>query len=267
VEGQNIALGYRFDEGKRLPMLAADLVDRNVSVIVAIGTPAALAAKRTTVTIPIVMVNVAEPVRSGLAASLARPGGNVTGMAFMGPEVTSKMLELVREVLPRAGALGVLFDPLNPAQVDNVAETIPAAAAALTLRSHPIKVAVSTPLDAVFAEVTVKRIDVLLVFPLDRPAGWAREAAALAMKHRLPMFANFRLFAEQDMLMSFSPRAEEQFQRAAVYIDRILRGISPSALPIEQPTRFDVVVNLKTAKALGLMVPPSLLLRADQVIE
>jgi ABC-type uncharacterized transport system substrate-binding protein len=269
VEGQNITLEYRLDEGKRerLPTLAADLVDLKVSVIVAVGTPAALAAKGATATIPIVMVNVGDPLRSGLAASLARPGGNVTGMAFMGPEVTFKQLELVKEVLPLAGALGVLFDPLNRGQVDNLADVIPEAAAATRLKIHPIKVPASSPLDAAFTEVTRKRIDGLVVFPLDRPPGWARDVAALATKHRLPTIGPFRWQAEQGMLMSFAPRAEEQYQRAGVYIDRILRGASASALPIEQPTRFQLVINMKTAKALGLTIPPSLLARADQVIE
>jgi ABC-type uncharacterized transport system substrate-binding protein len=269
VEGQNIALEYRFDEGKRerLPTLAADLVDLKVSVIVAVGTPAALAAKGATATTPIVMINVGDPVRSGLAASLARPGSNVTGMAYMGPEITFKQMELLKEIQPLAKALGVLFDPLNPGQVDHVADVIPAAAAAARLKIHPIKVAASSPLDAVFTEVTRKRIDGLVVFPLDRPPGWPRDVAALATKHRLPTIGSFRWLAEQGMLLSFAARAEEQYQRAGVYIDRILRGASASALPIEQPTRFDLVVNAKTAKALGLTIPPSLLARADQVIE
>jgi putative ABC transport system substrate-binding protein len=269
VEGQNIALEYRLDEGKRerLPTLAAELVDLKVSAIVAIGTPAALAAKRATATIPIVMINVGDPVRSGLATSLPRPGGNVTGMAFMGPEITFKQVELLKEVLPPAGAIGLLYDPLNPAQVDSLADVVSTAAAAARLKVHPIEVAASSPLDAAFVEVTRKRIDGLLVYPLDRPPGWARDVAALATKRRLPTVGSFRWFAEQGMLMAFAARAEEQYQRAGVYIDRLLRGARASALPIEQPTRFHLVVNAKTAKALGLTIPPSVLARADEVIQ
>jgi len=269
AEGQNIALEYRFDEGKRerIPTLAAELVDLKVSVIVAIGTPAALAAKGATATIPIVMVNVADPVRSGLVASLPRPGGNVTGMTFMGPEITGKQVELLKEVMPApADTLGVLFDPLNPRQVDAVAELPPAAAAA-RLKVHSIPVAVSSPLDTAFAEVIRKGINGLFVWPLDRPPGWAPEVAVLATKHRLPTLATFRSHVEQGMLMSFSARGEEQYQRAGVYIDRLLRGSSASDLPIEQPTRFHLAMNLKTAKALGLTIPPSVLARADEVIQ
>jgi putative tryptophan/tyrosine transport system substrate-binding protein len=269
VEGQNIALEYRFDEGKRerIPTLAAELVDFKVSVIVAIGTPAALAAKGATATIPIVMVNVADPVRSGLVASLPRPGGNVTGMTFMGPEIIGKQVELLKEVMPPpADTLGVLFDPLNPRQADSVTEITPIAAAK-SLKVHPIPVAASTSLDTAFAEVARKGIDGLLVWPLNRPPGWAAEVAVLATKHRLPTLATFRSHVEQGMLMSFSARGEEQFQRAGIYIDRLLRGASASGLPIEQPTRFHLAVNLKTAKALGLTIPPAVLARADEIIQ
>jgi putative ABC transport system substrate-binding protein len=189
-------------------------------------------------------------------------------MAFMGPEVVTKWVELAKEVLPpSAGTLGVLFDALNPAQVAHLADDFPAAAAAASLKVHPIPVAASSPLDTAFAEVTRKGIDGLLVFPLARPPGWPRDVAALAIKHRLPALGGFRDYAEQGLLMSFNARGEEQFQRAGVYIDRILRGASASALPIEQPTRFDLTVNLKTAKALGLTIPPAVLARADELIQ
>jgi putative ABC transport system substrate-binding protein len=269
VEGENIALESRFDEGKRerLPALVAELVNIKVSAIVAVSTPAAQAAKKGTATIPIVMVNVGDPVRSGLVASLRRPGGNVTGMAFLGPELTFKRLQLMKEVAPHASTLGVLFDPLNPAHVEVLADTLPAAARAVSLRLYPIEVAATTLLDAAFVEVNRKRVDLLFVFPLSRPAGWDREAADLAIKHRLPALGTFRVEAERGMLMSFAPSDKEQVQRAATYIDRILRGAKPSDLPVEQPTRFHLVVNLKTAKALGVTISPAVLLRADQVIE
>jgi putative ABC transport system substrate-binding protein len=166
----------------------------------------------------------------------------------------------------RADTLGVLFDPLNPRQVDAVAELPPAAGAA-SLKVRSIPVAASSPLDTAFAEVTRQGIDGLFVWPLDRPPGWASEVAGLALKHRLPTIGTFRSQVEQGMLMSFSARGEEQYQRAGVYIDRLLRGASASGLAIEQPTRFHLVVNLKTAKALGLTIPPSVLARADEIIQ
>ena len=269
VEGANIAFEYRFDEGKRerLPALAADLVKLKVSAIVAVGTPAALAAKGATASIPIVMVHVGDPVRSGLVASLRSPGGNVTGMAFLGSEITAKQVQLLKEVVPHARSLGLLFDPLNPNQVDALTGPTFAAAAAAGLKLHPIKADASAGLDAAFAEVIRTRVDVLLVWPLSRAAGWIQEAAALATKHRLVTLGTFRTYAEQGMLLSYIGRAEEQFQRAAVYIDRLLKGAKPADLPVEQPTRFDLTINLKTAKILGLTIPPSLLLRADHVIE
>jgi putative ABC transport system substrate-binding protein len=269
VEGQSIALEYRFDEGKRerLAALIAELVDLKVKVIVAISTPAALAAKRGTATIPIVMIRVGDPVRSGLVASLQRPGGNVTGMALLGPEVTSKQVELLKEAVPHARTLGVLFDALNPAQASSFADSMPAATAATGLELHPIKAEASEPLTAAFAEARAKRCDALLVWPLTRTAGWIREAADLATKHRLPTLGMFRSYAEQGMLMSYAPRDEEQFQRAATYVNRILRGREPRDLSIEQPTLFDFVVNVKTATALGLTLPPALLLRADQLLD
>jgi len=269
VEGQNITLEFRFDEGKRerLPGLVAELVNLKVSAIVAVSTPAALAAKNTTATIPIVMVNVGDPVRSGLVANLRRPGGNVTGMAYLGPEITVKQLEVLKEVAPQARTLGVLFDPQNPAHVEVLADTVPAAARAAGLGLHPIDVAATTPLDAAFVEISRKRVDLLLVFPLSRPSGWYREAADLAIKHRLPALGTFRIQAERGMLLSFAPSEEEQVQRAAVYINRLLRGAKPSDLPVEQPTRFHLVVNLNTAKALGLTIPPAVRLRADQLLE
>jgi len=269
VEGQNITLHSRFDEGKRerLSGLVAELVNLKASAIVAVSTPAALAAKKATATIPILMVNVADPVRSGLVATLRQPGGNVTGMAFLGPEIVSKQIEVMKEIAPQAKTLAVMFDPQNSAHVERLADTVPVAARAASLQLHPIEVAATTPLDAAFVEIRRKRVDVILVLPLSRPFGWDREAADLAIKYRLPAFGTFPVEAERGLLLSFGPTAKEQFQRAATYIDRILRGATPRDLPVEQPTQFQLVVNLKTAKALGLTIPQSILLRADRVIE
>ena len=268
VEGQNFVFESRYDEGKRdrLSALAAELVDRKVRIIFARGTPAVQAAKGATTTIPIVMVFVADPVRSGLVMSLARPGANVTGMAFFGPDVITKQLALLKEVVPHASSVGVLFDPLNPAQIEQLAHDVPAAAAVLAVKIHPLKVDASSPLDAIFAEALRKRADALLVYPLGRAAS-VTELANLAIKHRQATIATFRAHAEEGLLMSFGAGVDEQFQRAAIYIDKILRGARPVDLPVERPRKFDLVINLKTAKALGLTIPPSLLQRADQVIE
>jgi len=268
VEGQNLVFESRYDQGKRerLSALAAELVERKVSIIFAPGTPAALAAKGATTTIPIVIVFVADPVRSGLVLSLARPGANVTGMAFFGPDVITKQLELLKEVVPHASAVGVLFDPLNPSQAEQLAHEVPAAAAVLAVNIHPLKVDASTTLDAIFAEALRKRADALLVYPLGRAASYA-ELANLAIKHRQATIAVFRVHVEEGLLMSFGAAVDEQYQRAAIYIDKILRGARPVDLPVEGPRKFELVINLKTAKSLGLTIPPSLLQRADQVIE
>lgn len=269
VEGQNITLHSRFDEGKRerLSGLVAELVNLKVSAIVALGTPAALAAKNATATIPILMVNVADPVRSGLVATLRQPGGNVTGMAMLGPELAFKQLEVMKEIAPQATTLAVMFDPQNSAQVELLADNVSVAARAASLQLHPIEVAATTPLDAAFVEIRRKQVDLLLVYPLSRPSGWDRETSDLAVKYRLPAFGVFPVHAEHGLLLSVGPSAKEQLQRTATYIDRILRGATPRDLPVEQPTQFQVVVNLKTAKALGLTIPRSILLRADRVIE
>jgi ABC-type uncharacterized transport system substrate-binding protein len=269
VQGQNLVFESRFDEGKRdrLPSLAADLAGHNVDVIFTRGTPAALAAKAATQTIPIVMIFVADPVRSRLVASLARPGGNITGMAILGPDITRKQLEALKEVVPRVATVGVLFDPLNPGQTDQLHNELAAAAAALGVRLHPLKVDASSPIEAVFAEALGARADGLVVYPLGIGAATGREVANLAIKHRLPTTTTFRAYTEQGLLVSFSGSVDEQYQRAAVYIDKILRGARPADLPVEQPSKFDLAINVKTAKALSLTIPPSLLLRADKLFE
>jgi putative ABC transport system substrate-binding protein len=269
VEGQNLVLVSRFDEGRpdRLSTLAAELVDRNVDVIFTRGTPAALAAKAATATIPIVMIFVANPVRSRLVASLARPGGNITGTANLAANIFGKQLELLKEIVPRTSTVGVLFDPLNPAQTDQVHNELAAAAAVLAVKLYPLKVDASSALEAVVAEALHKRADALIVYPLSTGAGVGRAVADLAIKHRLATVTTFRTYTEQGLLASFSGSVDEQYRRAAVHIDKILRGAKPADLPIEQPTKFEFVINLRTAKALGLTIPQSVLLRADQVIE
>jgi putative ABC transport system substrate-binding protein len=269
VEGQNLVFESRFDEGKRdrLPSLAADLAGRNVDVIFTRGTPAALAAKAATETIPIVMIFVADPVRSRLVASLARPGGNITGMAILGPDITRKQLELLKEMVPRASTVGVLFDPLNPGQTDQLYNELAAAATALGVKLHPVRVDASSSLETAFAEALRARADALVVYPIGIGVATGREVANLAIKHRLATATTFRAYTEQGLLASYSGSVDEQYQRAAVYIDKILRGARPGDLPVEQPSKFDLVVNVKTASALGLTIPSSLLLRANEVIQ
>jgi ABC-type uncharacterized transport system substrate-binding protein len=269
VEGQNLTFESRFDEGRsdRLPALAAELVGSKVDVIFTRGTPATLAAKAATTTIPIVMIFVANPLRSGLVASLARPGGNITGTANLAADIFGKQLQLLKEIVPLASTVGVLFDPLNPAQTDQLHNELAAAAAVLAVKLHPLKVDDSFALEAVVAEALHKRADALVVYPLSTGAGVGRTVAHLAIKHRLPTVTTFRTYTEQGMLASFSGNVAEQYQRAAVHIDKILRGARPADLPVEQPTKFDLVINLKTATALGLTIPPSVLARADEVIQ
>jgi putative ABC transport system substrate-binding protein len=268
AEGKNVAFERRYGEGKpdRLPVLAAELVALKVGVIFAVGTPAALAARGATATIPIVMVNVADPVRSGLVTSLARPGGNVTGLAMLGPEITRKRLQLLREAVPSASVVGILYDPSNQAHLDLLTHDTAAAAALVGLKAHPLSVDASARLDAVFAEALRRRVDALILYPLNLAPGWPRQVAALAITHRLPLLTGFRAYAEQGALLAINASAEEVFQRAAAHVDRILRGAKPADLPVEQPTRFELVINLRTARALGLTIPPAVLARADEVI-
>jgi putative tryptophan/tyrosine transport system substrate-binding protein len=268
IEGQHFKLERRnADRRDQLPALAAELVRLKVDLILTGGTPATLAAKAATTTIPIVMIFVANPLRSGLVASLARPGGNITGTANLAADIFGKQLQLLKEIVPLASTVGVLFDPLNPAQTDQLHNELAAAAAMLAVKLHPLKVDDSSVLEAVFAEALHKRADALVVYPLSTGAGVGRAVADLAIKHRLPTVTTFRAYTEQGMLASFSGNVDEQYQRAVVHIDKILRGARPADLPVEQPTKFDLVINLKTAKALGLTIPPSVLARADEVIE
>jgi putative ABC transport system substrate-binding protein len=213
------------------------------------------------------MIFVADPVRSRLVTSLARPGGNVTGMAILGPDLARKQLELLKEIVPRASVVGVLFDPLNPPQTDQLHNELAAAAVVLGVKLHPLKVDDSSSFEAVFAEALRARVDALVVYPLRAGADVGREVANLAIRHRIPTTTTFRAYTEQGMLASFSGSVDEQYQQAAVYIDKILRGARPADLPVQQPSKFDLVVNLKTATALGLTIPPSVLLRANEVIQ
>jgi putative ABC transport system substrate-binding protein len=269
VEGRNLAVELRFAEGRydRLPELAAELVRLKVDVIVAGPTPPVLAAKNATRTIPIVMTPIGDPVRLGIVASLARPGGNVTGVTFdVGLEVFAKGLELLKEALPDLRRVAILSNPANPGQAVVVGH-VTAAARSLGLEPQVLEARGPDAFDGAFAAMANARAQALFV--LTEPVFIVHRArlAELATRHRLPSMYSVRENVEAGGLMSYGPSIVAGFRRAAVFVDKILKGARPADLPVEQPTTFELVINAKTAKALGVRLPPSLLVRADQVIE
>jgi len=268
VEGRNILIEYRWAEGKneRLPALIAELIALKVDVIVTAGTPAALAVKKATTSIPLVMAAVGDPVGVGLVASLARPGGNVTGLSAIAPELEGKRLELLREVVPRLSHIAVLWNPDNPFQPGSLKEAR-AAAQVLGIKVQLLGVRTAEDFPAAFAAILKERPDALLVLA-DRIFLHNRARIVdFEAKRRLPGMYPYRELVEAGGLMSFGPSYADMHRRAATYVDKILKGAKPADLPVEQPTKFDLVINLKTAKALGLTIPPSLLGRADEVIQ
>ena len=268
IEGRNILIEYRWADGKyeRFPALIAELAALKVDVIVTAGTPAAVAVKKTTPSIPLVMAAVGDPIGVGLVASLARPGGNVTGLSAIAPELEGKRLELLREVVPKLSHIAVLWNPDNPFQAGSLKET-KTAAQMLGIKVQLLGVRFSEELPAAFAAILKERPGALLVLA-DRIFLHNRaRIVGFEVSHRLPGVYAYRELVEAGGLMSFGPSYAGMHRRAAYYVDKILKGAQPSDLPVEQPTKFDFVINLKTAKALGLTIPPSLLLRADQVIE
>jgi len=266
VEGHTISIEYRWAEGRdeRLPGLVADLIRHNVDVIVTAGS-LALLAKRATSTTPIVMPVSNNPVGAGLVASFARPGGNVTGLSFLAEELPGKWMELLKEALPGVSRVAVLWDPATEAGQLKVSE---AAARSLGVRLHALKVQRSEDLGTAFAEAQKDRADALIV--LASPFFYVHRTrlVELATKHRLPtMYSQREFVVESGGLMSYGPSLRDLFRRAAGYVDKVLKGARPADLPVEQPTKFEFVINRKTAKALGLTIPPSVLARADEVIE
>jgi putative ABC transport system substrate-binding protein len=265
VEGHNIVLEPRWAEGRheRLPALVAELVRLNVDVIVAAATPASRAAKAATSTIPIVIVAVGEPVKVGLIQNFARPGGNVTGLSLLTPELSGKRLELMIDALRKLARVAVLMNPDNPVSAVFLEETTQAAEkAGIAVERwdarNPAEV------EQAFAAATA---DALIVF--DDPAIWSYRAQVvrLAAARRMPAMYGLRDFVDDGGLMSYGPNRPDQYRRTAGYVDKILKGAKPGDLPVEQPTRFDLVINLKAAKSLGLEMPATLLARADEVIE
>ncbi len=268
VEGQNIRLEAKYGDGKqeRLAGLATELVQLPVDVIVALATPSALAAKQATKTVPIVIVLVTDPAGRGLVTSLARPGGNVTGMTYLGREVFTKGIELLREAIPRLSRVAVFINPTDPAQTAIYRE-IETAGQVLRVRFQRIGVRNAADLDGAFADALSPHADALLVYPLSIAPADVQRIAEFALTNRVPTMTVQSFYARAGFMASYGPDSLEQFQRAAVYVDKILKGAKPANLPVEQPTKFELVINLKTTKALGLTIPPSVLLRADQVIE
>jgi putative ABC transport system substrate-binding protein len=268
VEGQNAVIEWRFAEGRmeRLPDLAADLVRLKVDLIATVGGPAARAAKQATTTIPIVAVAVSDPVGQGFVASLARPGGNVTGLATLFPELAVKRLGLLKEILPGASRVAVLWNAANPGNVI-ILRGVQAAARTLGVTLQSREVRGPDDFKAAFAQMSRERPDALMI--LDDPLllQYSASIVDFAAKKRLPTMHPFRESVETGGLIAYSVNLAELNRRAAEYIDKILKGAKPADLPVEQATKFELVINLKTAKALGLTIPPSLLQRADQVIE
>ena len=268
VEGQSIAIEYRWAEGKyeRLSDLAAELVRLKLDVIVAVATPAVQAAKQATKAIPIVMLSVGDPVASGFVASVARPGGNITGLANIAPELVGKQLQLLREVVPTFSLVAVLWNPANPSNASQLREA-ETTARALGVRVQPLEAQGPSDIDRAFAAMTRERAGALLVLSDSMLIVQRERIADLAAKSRLPAMYGLRLHAEAGGLMAYGANLLDLVRLTATYVGKILKGAKPADLPVEQPTKFELVINLKTAKALGLTIPQMLLQRADQVIE
>jgi putative ABC transport system substrate-binding protein len=270
VEGQNVVIEQRYAEGQvdRLPALAEELVRLKVDVIAASPTPATLAARNATQTIPIVGMGLSEPVAAGLVVSLTRPGGNVTGVTYShDTEIFGKQLELLKEVLPKARLVAVLSNPGTSPTLPLTMSKIEAAARALDLRLQSLEARAPQEFDAVFAEMTRARADALLLTGDTMFFVHRLRLAELAMKNRLPAMSTQTQWVEGGGLVAYGPSMPDLWRSGALQVDRILRGARPADLPIEGPTTFELAVNLKTAKALGLVIPKSLLARADAVIE
>jgi putative ABC transport system substrate-binding protein len=271
VEGKNIAIEYRFTEGKneRLPELAAELARLKVDIIVTETGMAAVQAKKVTQTIPIVMEASGDAVSQGLVASLAHPGGNITGLTALSPTTIGKHLQLLAEVVPNLTHVGVLWDGSSAPMRDRAWAETRAAAQPLKVQLYSLKASGPAEFPGAFAEAVRQKIQAVLMFDV---SPWATRAAAaqlaeLAVQHRLPMMFPFPFYADQGGLMGYGVNVLELNRRAATYVDRILKGANPADLPVGQPTKFDLVINLKTAKALGLTIPQSVLIKADRVIE
>jgi putative ABC transport system substrate-binding protein len=268
VEGRNVAIEYRSADGQydRLPALAADLVRRQVSVIAATGTPTGLPAKAATTTIPIVFVTGSDPVEQGLVASLNRPGGNLTGATTLAVELGQKRLQLLRELVPTATLIGVLVNPTGP-NLEAVSRDLQAAARTLGLPIHVLHASTERDFDTVFATLVKLRAGALVIGTDTFFNSQSRKLAALTVRHAVPAIYQYREFAAAGGLMSYAGSITDAYRLAGVYTGRILKGEKPSDLPVQQSTKAELFINLKTAKALGITIPQSILIRADEVIQ
>jgi putative ABC transport system substrate-binding protein len=269
VEGQNVVIEYRWTERfyDRLPALAADLVDRKVDVIAALGgIPAALAAKSATSTIPIVFIGGDDPVAAGLVASLASPGGNLTGISFLSVELTTKLLQLLSELVPQARVIALLVNPNFP-QTERIMRDMQEAAHAKRLQLHILRASTESEIDAAFASLAELHAGALVIGGDPFFASQREQLVALASRAAVPAIYQWREFVAAGGLISYGTNFPAVFRLAGDYVGKILKGAKPADLPVQQPTKFELVINLKTAKALGLTVPQSLLARADEVIE
>jgi putative tryptophan/tyrosine transport system substrate-binding protein len=268
VEGKNFTLEYRSVEGKfdRLPALAAELIRLNVDVIVTQGTPAAAAAKNATSTIPIIVSGGTDPVATGLVSSLARPGGNITGVTIMNEELAGKRLELLKETSPKVSRIGVLWNSANRGAAVVFKQT-QAAAQELRLSLQSLEVQTVNDLQGAFEAATRSGVNGLALLATSPITDHLKLVADLAVKNRLPSIYDRSDFVEAGGLMSYGPNVPDMSRRAAIYVDKVLKGANPGDLPVERPTKFELVINLKTAKALGLTIPPVVMMRAEKVIK
>jgi ABC-type uncharacterized transport system substrate-binding protein len=268
IEGENIVVEYRWADGnnEKLPALAGELVALKVDLLVASGTPAAVAAKRATSQIPIVFTTVSDPAASGLVASLARPEGNATGWSTILPDMGGKLLGLIREAVPSASRIAVLANPTNSGTVLGL-KAMRDQAPSLGVTIQSVEVPTPGSLDAAFSTMGSARPDALVTLFDTVTLSNRGRIVEFAARHRIPAIYQLKEFADAGGLMSYGPSLQGMLRRTAIYVERILKGAKPADLPVEQPTTFELVINLKTAKALGLTIPPSLLQRADQVIE
>ncbi len=268
IEGKNIVIEYRWADGnfERLPELAAELVRLKVDVIVAAVTQASLAAKNATGTIPIVMVAVANPVDSGLIASLARPGANITGTSTMIDEVVGKQLELLKETFPKISRVAAMWNPANSVFQKLQMREVEATARALNIRLQKVEARDPDEIERAFKAIAKERTRALHVFSDPVFTTHRGRIAELAVKHRLPAVSGPREYAEAGILMTYGPNFPESYRRAATYVDKILKGARPADIPVERPIKFEFVINLNTAKQIGVTVPQSVLYRADKVI-
>jgi putative ABC transport system substrate-binding protein len=269
VEGRNVTIEYRWADGRndRLPSMAADLVQRGVNVIVTGGTPATLAAKAATTTIPIVFVLSTNPVEAGLVASLNRPGGNLTGVTGLNVELAPKKLELLHELVPSATVLALLVNPTNAIAAKNESRAVQAAARTFGLQIHVLHASTERDFDPVFASLARLRAGALVIGSDLFFTSRSEQLAALTVRHAVPSIYQFREFAAAGGLISYGGSIVDWGHQAGIHTGRILAGDKPADLPVQQATKVELFINLKTAKALGLTIPPSLLQRADQVIE